>query len=209
MYAEIVTLTVMFGCLLCIVHSWRYRNHWDTIAFFVGGFVFGIVRENIVALLPSMYLYPNHPLYIGAAPLMMGFGWSATFYACWMVSERLIDGFRPALRDRWWGVPLVAAITTATLSLPVEITAVAPETHWWMWPSNAFTVLWEMPLLVPFGWAGAAFLFIAFFIRTMKLEWKPRKRAGAFIVLTLAVIMIHLVYVLAVRLIIMVATGTL
>lgn len=68
MYAEVVTITVMVGCILCIIHSWLERGPRETAAFFVGGFVFGIVRENIVSLMPTLYTYPNHPLYVGSAP---------------------------------------------------------------------------------------------------------------------------------------------
>ncbi|MHA1781369.1 MAG: hypothetical protein ACTSYL_10975 [Candidatus Thorarchaeota archaeon] len=207
MYAEIVTLTVMLGCLLCIIHSWLYRNHWETIAFFVGGFVFGIVRENIVALMPQLYVYPNHPLYIGAAPLMMGFGWSASFYACWIISERLVEAFAPSLGQRWWGIPLVAAINTGILSIPVEVAAGAPQTQWWIWPANAATILWEMPVIVPFGWAGAAFLFIIFFQKIMRREDTPEKKTLLFILATLLIIIIHLVYVLVVRTIVVLLTG--
>jgi len=206
-YPEIVTAAVMVGCFLCLIHSWIYRGRWETVALFVGGFVFGIVRENIVALMPTLYTYPNHPLYIGSAPLMMGFGWSASFYACWVISERIVEAFSPSLATRWWGVPLVTAITTAMLSIPVEVAAGAPETLWWVWPPTAVTVLWEMPAIVPFGWGGAAFLFIVFFRRIMKREGAPRYNAIIFIVSTLAVIIIHLVYVLAVRTVIVLLTG--
>lgn len=207
MHAEIVTAAVIIGCLLCIVHSWLYRGPWDTAAFFIGGFVFGIVRENIVSLMPALYTYPNHPLYIGSAPVMMGFGWSASFYACWIVSQQLVEAFAPSLGERWWGIPLITAITTAMLSIPVEVAAGAPETLWWVWPPTAVTVLWEMPAIVPFGWGGAAFLFIVFFRRIMKREGAPRDNAIIFIVSTLAVIIIHLIYVLAVRTVIVLLTG--
>jgi hypothetical protein len=149
-YAEIVTLTVMLGCVPCIIHSWLTRGHWKTAAFFVGGFVFGIVREDIVALMPSLYTYPNHPLYIGAAPLMMGFGWSASFYASWCVAERLLEGFVPDYQSDRWGVAAVTGAITGLLSIPVEVAAGAAETLWWVWPSEAVDVPWEMPAIVPF-----------------------------------------------------------
>jgi len=201
-YAEIVTLTVMAGCLLCIIHSWLYRGRWQTIAFFVGGFVFGIVRENIVSLLPMLYTYPDHPFYIGNAPLMMGFGWSASFYACWMISNRMLEAFAPKWKDNKWVVPFVSAIATATLSLPVEVAAGASQTMWWVWPPEAIMVLFEMPALVPFGWAGAAFLFIFFYRWTESRKATPRTNAALFVVLTLLVIVLHLVYVFVVRAII-------
>ncbi len=207
MYAEIVTLAVMIGCIPCIIHSWKKRGQWPTIAFFVGGFVFGIIRENIVALLPTMYSYPNHPLYIGAAPLMMGFGWSASIYASWCIAERILEAYVPSQKDGIWAVPLVTAIITGALSIVPEIPAGAPETLWWIWPPEAITVFYEMPAIVPFGWAGAAFLFILFFKYTFEREREPKKAAILFIVATLIVIILHLVYTLGVRSLIVMLLG--
>jgi hypothetical protein len=207
MYAEIVTITVILGCIPCIAHSWRVRGRWTTAAFFIGGFVFGIVRENIVALLPGMYSYPEHPLYIGAAPLMMGFGWSASFYACWAISERILEGFAPRWKDSRWVVPLVAGIATALLAIPVEVAAGAGQTGWWVWPSSAIAVLWEMPAIVPFGWGGAAFLFILFLREITKRVGAQDRAALYFILSTLIVIALHLVYVLLVRAVIVQLLG--
>ncbi len=202
MYAEIVTLAVMVGCLLCIIHSWLYRGRWETASFFVGGFIFGILRENIVSLMPQLYTYPDHPLYIGSAPLMMGFGWSASFYASWMVADRLLEAFAPRWQKNTWAVSLVTAVVTALLSIPVEVAAGAPQTGWWIWPPTAITVLWEMPALVPFGWGGAAFMFILFFRHSESLDYKPMRRAAAFWGLTVVVIFLHLAYVLGAGLLI-------
>ncbi len=208
MYTEIVTATVMFGCLLCIIHSWQYRGLWPTVGFFTGGFVFGIVRENIVALLPSLYTYQGHAIMIGAAPLMMGFGWSASFYACWTVSERLLQVFAQQWTSSLWTTPLLTAIVTATLALPVETAATAPQTSWWIWPPGAITVLWEMPAIVPFGWAGAAFLFVLLFNWLDKrYETQPLEGALIFVLLTLVIIVLHLLYVLAVRMLIVLIVG--
>ncbi|TFF96481.1 hypothetical protein EU546_01285 [Candidatus Thorarchaeota archaeon] len=202
MHAEIVTLTVMIGCIPCIIHSWLTRGKWMTAAFFVGGFVFGIVRENIVALMPTLYTYPNHPVYIGAAPLMMGFGWSASFYASWCVAERLLEGFAPQQQTNIWSVALVTGVVTGLLSIPVEVAAGAPETLWWVWPAEAIDVLWEMPAIVPFGWAGAGILFVAFFIKAMRNQHSPVRNASFFVLSTLIVIFLHLAYVMGVRTII-------
>ncbi len=201
-YTEIVTATVMLGCLICIIHSWHYRGTWPTVGFFVGGLVFGIVRENIVALLPSLYTYQGHAIMIGAAPLMMGFGWSASFYACWTVTERVLHAFVPRWKDSDWLVALITGIVTAALSLSVETAATAPATSWWVWPPEAIRVLWEMPAIVPFGWAGAAFLFILFFKWTAGRTGAVRNDALKFVLLTLIIIVLHLLYVLIVRMII-------
>lgn len=208
MHAEIVTLTVMIGCIPCIVHSWLTRGQWKTVAFFTGGFAFGIVRENIVALMPGLYTYPNHPLYIGAAPLMMGFGWSASFYASWCVAERLLEGFAPQHQGSIWHLALVTGLVTGLLSLPVEVAAGAPETLWWIWPAEAIDVLWEMPAIVPFGWAGAAFLFILFFDRTMKQPHPEERNTILFVLATLLVVILHLIYVLILRTVIVILLST-
>jgi hypothetical protein len=182
-----------------------YRGQWETLAFFGGGFVFGIVRENIVALLPMLYTYPNHPLYIGAAPIMMGFGWSASFYASWSMAETIREAFAPDSNERWT-IPIMTAVITGALSIPVEVAAGAPETLWWVWPAEAITVLYEMPAIVPFGWAGAGFLFVLFFREIMKGE-NMKRRAIQFVAITLVVILLHLLYVLGVRTVIVLFLG--
>lgn len=206
MYTEIVTLAVMFGCVPCIIHCWRYRGKWSTAAFFVGGFVFGIVRENIIALIPNMYTYPGYPLYIGAAPLMMGFGWSASFYASLCFAERVAEAFTPSLAGSAWEIPLLTGIIAGALSVVVEVPAGAPETLWWIWPPEAIKVFYEMPAIVPLGWAGAAFFFVLLFRWTMK-RGETARNAIIFILLAIVVIVIHLVYTLGVRQVISVVLG--
>jgi hypothetical protein len=207
MYTEIITAAVMIGCIPCIIHCWLYRGRWPTLAFFLGGFIFGIVRENIVALLPGMYTYPNHPLYIGSAPIMMGFGWSASFYASWCLAEVIIEAFAPSQKDSMLSVSLITAIITATVSVVVEAPAGASSTQWWIWPPEAVTVFYEMPAIVPFGWAGAAFLFVLIFKLIMKKQQNPQKATLLFIIASLGIIAIHLVYTLVVRTLIVLLMG--
>ncbi|MBD3159829.1 MAG: hypothetical protein GF309_13685 [Candidatus Lokiarchaeota archaeon] len=199
MYAEIVTLTVMIGCIPCILHCYLERGKWTTLSFFAGGFVFGIVRENIVSLMPTLYQYPNHPLYIGNAPLMMGFGWSASFYASWIVGRDILKGLSRSNVKRIWVQGIATAIITAFLSIPVEVAAGAPETLWWIWPAEAITVLWEMPAIVPFGWGGAAFLFVTSFQYVEGRKDSEFNKTIMFTIITLPLILIHLVYVFGVR----------
>jgi hypothetical protein len=207
MYAEIVTASVIIGCIPCSLHCWIYRGHWQTLGFFLGGFIFGVLRENIVALLPGMYTYPNHPLYLGAAPLVMWFGWSASFYASWCLAEFILQAFVPSKENSMLLVSLITAVIAGCLSIAVEIPAGASMTQWWIWPPEAIVVFFEMPTIVPFGWAGAAFLFVLAFMFIMKRIEEPRKAALIFLILTLVVIVIHLLYTLAVRTIIVLLIG--
>jgi len=203
MYAEIVTLTVIIGCIPCILHCYLERGEWATLSFFAGGFVFGIVRENIVSFLPTLYQYPNHPVYIGNAPLMMGFGWSASFYASWIVGRDILRTVSASSTKRIWVQGIGTAIITAFLSIPVEVAAGAPETLWWIWPPEAITVLWEMPAIVPFGWGGAAFLFVGMFLYLEESETSELTKTIMFVILTLPLILVHLVYVFGIRSIIL------
>lgn len=207
MFTEIVTAAVVIGCIPCILHCWIYRGHWQTLGFFLGGFIFGVVRENIVALLPGMYSYPDHPLYLGAAPIVMWFGWSASFYASWCVAEIILEAFIPSKRNSILLVSFVTAIIAACLSIAVEIPAGAAVTQWWVWPPAAITVFYEMPAIVPFGWAGAAFLFVLVFMYIMSRIQDSRKATLVFLIATLAVIVIHLLYTLIVRTLIVLLMG--
>ncbi len=207
MLAEIVTAAVMIGSLLCFIHGWMHRERWLTAAFFIGGFIFGVVRENIVALMPGMYSYPDHAFYIGAAPMVMWFGWSVSFYASWVVGNRILEALAPKWKDNLWAILLTAAVITAFISLPVEIAAGAPETGWWIWPPEAIPVWYEMPPIVPFGWGGAAFLFLLFFLTIEKRDAEPRTNALVFIAASLLVTILHLVYTFAIRSIIVLLIG--
>ncbi len=153
-----------------------------------------------------MYTYPDHPLYIGAAPVMMGFGWSASFYASLCFAEKIAEAFIPRLTDTSWGIPLITAIIAGTLSIVVETPAGATQTQWWIWPAEAIQVFYEMPAIVPFGWAGAAFLFVLFF-QFFMMKGEDSSMAMRFILSTLLIIVIHLVYVLIVRSIVMILIG--
>jgi hypothetical protein len=206
-YAEIVTAAVVIGCVPCVLHCWMYRGHWQTLGFFIGGFIFGVVRENIIALMPGMYTYPNHPLYLGAAPMVMWFGWSASFYASWCLAEVILEAFASSRKNSMLLISLVTAVIAACLSIAVEVAAGASATQWWIWPPEAITVFYEMPAIVPFGWAGAAFLFILPFIFTMKRIQDSRKAALVFIIVSLAIVVIHLLYTLVVRTIIVFLMG--
>jgi hypothetical protein len=190
-----------------MAHSWLYREKWETFSFFVGGFVFGIVRENIVFFMGTLYYYPDHPFYIGYAPLIAGFSWSASFYACTFIGQRLIEAFIPKYKENLLMIAIMAAIVTATLSLPVEVAGSAPMTSWWIWPPEAIRVFFEMPAIVPFGWGGAAFLFILFFQWIESMDYPNDRKAVIFILSTLLVIIIHLVYLLVVRTIIVALLG--
>jgi hypothetical protein len=207
MYAELVTVTVILGCIPCIVHSWMEKEKWHTLSFFIGGFVFGIVRENIVFLIGTLYYYPDHPLYIGYAPLIAGFSWSAAFYSCTFVGKRLVEAFTPKYQENMLVIPVMAALVTAALSLPVEVAGSAPLTSWWVWPPEAIRVFYEMPAIVPFGWGGAAFLFILFYQWVNSKDMAPDRKAIYFIVLTLLVIILHLIYLLIVRSVIVLLLG--
>ena len=199
MYAEIVTLTVIIGCIPCIAHSWLEQGKWDTVSFFFGGFVFGIVRENIVFLMGTLYYYPDHPFYIGYAPLIAGFSWSAAFYSCTIVGKQIVEAFGPKYKENLLVISFMAALVTAALSLPVELAGSAPLTAWWVWPPDAIRVFYEMPAIVPFGWGGAAFLFILFYQWVNSKEIESERKAIYFVVLSLLVIILHLIYLLIVR----------
>jgi hypothetical protein len=138
---------------------------------------------------------------------MMGFGWSASFYASWCFAEKILEAFVPSQKDGVLSVPLLTAIITGTLSIVPEIPAGAAETQWWIWPAEAIPVYYEMPAIVPFGWAGAAFLFILFFRYINAKEWMPEKKALVFILCTMIIIILHLVYTLVVRALILILLG--
>lgn len=195
MYNWIMTVMTIVIAAIGVYHSWlKHRNFWYPLTFFGGGFLFGIIRENIVQSLVSLYSYPGYYLYIFNAPLFMGFGWSVAFYIGLEITYNIFDGLK-IQKDNILLVALSVAIFSALLGFAIEITAVQAE--WWIWYIPAFYM--GMPLIVPFGWGGAAFIFLSIFLYLERKNLPENKFLLYFYILVPVIIFLHMGYVVLVR----------
>jgi len=146
-----------------IYHFYRYKGGAKQAAGFFGSAIaYGIVRENILALLNPAY----HPsgfigfdIWIGLAPLTIPVGWAFTAYTSWYLVE-LATGIERPVRSRLPIVASLAAMISSATSFLIETPAV--RMGWWTWNFNPALVpfLWDVPLYTLVGWAFTVFVFL-------------------------------------------------
>jgi len=128
--SEIITTTV--SVIECSASSkTSIMKPYKLILFFGVGFIFGILRENLIqvlielAILPSLYTYSLHFLRILYSPIVIGIGWIFAFYNGMIVGERYLKSTNPVKTS------FLAAIFVMLVSFPIEVTVVAM--NWWIW----------------------------------------------------------------------------
>ncbi|MHA1214343.1 MAG: carotenoid biosynthesis protein [Candidatus Hodarchaeales archaeon] len=186
------------GTCFLIIHSWKTRTHDFVVLYFVFGFIFGIVRENLLqiliggGLIPSLYSYSSEFIRILYAPIVVGLGWAFAFYNGLHYSETLYKN------DNIWFKSLISAFVVMLISIPIEMTAVA--LNWWEWNIPNMPLILNMPVMVPFGWASAAFLFNStiLILQKKKLSNQWMKHI-IFLLLILPLILLHFIIVVIIR----------
>jgi len=196
MYNWLMTVASVVIGILGFYHALIYFKEKDfAINFFVAGFVFGILRENLVQMISHLYEYPGYTLYIFKAPLLLGFGWSVAFYIGLFLAKDIISPFSERYSKNIIVLALCAAVIAGLLGFAIEVTAVQVE--WWIWYVKPFYL--GMPLIVPFGWAGGAFIFLVIFLYIQNLEITPTRKLIYILCLVPVMIFLHLGYVFLVK----------
>ncbi|HUW57090.1 MAG TPA: hypothetical protein VMZ92_10675 [Planctomycetota bacterium] len=127
---------------LLVVHSWRTRGRFATLAFFISATLFGILRGNVIWLLmkylsgdafhglkpyvPQGALIPP----IGHASLQVAVGWVFALYLAWTVSERILRRL-PRFAGRVFMIGGLASLFMLAICWCMETTAVS--VGWWHW----------------------------------------------------------------------------
>ena len=140
---------------LLIWHSSATRGSAFTWMFFIGGAVLGLIRENVVALIPALNLYSYNPetfnLWVGAAPFILMVFWSYTIYLALTFSETLLKGDLVGGRRRVWVVLLSMVFMAAYACLNESFASMYPMVLWkfkpalTIWGGTPAMVLWVMP----------------------------------------------------------------
>ena len=159
--------------VVCLVHATKRGRR--SVAFLLGGFVFGLMLEYIEVLSGS-YNYGTFHLMLGRAPLTIplciGAGWAIIMY-----TSRL---FSDALR-----LPLLSAAaldTLLALNIDLSMDVVAYRMHMWHWnwlgtSLNPMTAEWfGIPYGNFVGWATVIFCYSAF---ARMFEKKLSSKVGA------------------------------
>jgi hypothetical protein len=115
------------------VHSLSKRGMDLTFTFFVGAFVFGAIRGNLVHLITNgktPYVF-NEPVFtIGAANAMELVGWIYALYISWNIGETIANRYE---KTRGMVFPTLVFSCVLMLSIMFTMESVATEAGWWHW----------------------------------------------------------------------------
>ncbi|MFX1475288.1 MAG: hypothetical protein ACFFCO_07425 [Promethearchaeota archaeon] len=176
-----VTIPTYLAMIFLIIHSLKYRGGVKpTIAFFGGAFIYGVIRENMVAYFNPAYVpvgFIGVDLWIGLATLWIIVGWGYAAYISWYLAS-LITGIDKPMRSQMPVVATIAGLIAAAISFLIELPAVAAG--WWVWNFNPAQVYYfmgpaeGMPLLTLGGWAMTVgiLLFSYWAIAFHKTRWR-------------------------------------
>ncbi|MCK4847906.1 MAG: carotenoid biosynthesis protein [Candidatus Heimdallarchaeota archaeon] len=196
-YEFLFTLVALVGTSLLLYHAYKNESLDFLLLFFGAGFLFGIIRENLLqmlilaGILPSLYSYSAEFIRILYAPIVVGLGWVFAFYNGLFTSKQLYQKENP------WVTSTIAALFVMLIAFPIEVTAV--EAGWWTWSIEGIPLILGIPPLVPFGWATAAFLFNSSFILIKEKINGLKNQYIVFLLLTLPLIGLHFLIVLLLR----------
>jgi hypothetical protein len=191
-------LTFVLTAVL-VYHSVRVRGTVFTLLFFVTGAVLGVLRENIVARLTSLYAYnPDvFTLWVGAAPAILLVFWSFSIYVSMTLSERLVHG------DFLKGQRLVPIIVMSMVFMAAyaasneAMASVYPMVLWRFVPDAA---IWGgAPLMVVFGYAGLAAIMLVGVYIIHRRPWRGWVKVLAGVLSVLIMIPLHLAWIALVR----------
>jgi hypothetical protein len=185
---------------LCVYHSLKYRGKEFTLLFFITGFVLGIVRENIVSQITDLYSYnPSaFTLWIGSAPLLLGVFWSYTIYFSLSLSEYLFDGSLIEGKRISAVILSTMAFMAAYACLNESFASIYRMVIWRFVPDIS---LWGgTPLLVPFGYAGMALIFLLFIWIISRSALSTSLKLPLMIASVILMVPLHLAWIGIVRL---------
>ena len=123
---------------LLFTHSWKYRGRALTLGLFLGGFVFGIIRGNLIYWIITRvlggdslpYLFVRPMIRIWNASLQECVGWTFIIYLSWSLSERILA------RRGEDSVPVFRLLGLACLLMGAAayaVESVAAGVQWWVW----------------------------------------------------------------------------
>ncbi len=135
--------------VLLVMHSWRTRGRFITLAFFLSAFAFGILRGNAIWLLCRFISGTNETLMpylpqggflpdIGYSSVQVAAGWVFAMYLAWTVAELILRRI-PALAGRVFLIAGLASLFMIAICWCMETTAVA--VGWWYWSLPTRTAL--------------------------------------------------------------------
>lgn len=178
--------------LAMVLHSLKVRGKRETLLFFLFGFLFGVLRGNIIWWITTVhfggrfpYVFTNKVFGVFHDSFQADIGWILTVYLGWCFAERLLARTQERARSLFHTVSLAALFATA-LSYAVESSAIA--LGWWNWNLGVKSrFLIDVPIAGIAAWFSVP---IDFFLPFLALARFARR--GVWHWATLAIFPLHM-----------------
>ncbi len=186
MLTPIVEVSSIILFVGCVWHATRFEGRAFAEQWFIAGYLFALIREDIMQVAFPNYFYAPSILRLGAAPALVSLLYGSLFYLSFVFSRRLASATEYA--------PFAALVfvSTACFALPIEATAA--QVHWWLYETPGPVIFGEMPAVAPLLWAGAAVLFYLVFQRLSTSRLPERGRLYAMITFSPILALLHVIY---------------
>ncbi len=186
MLTPIIEISSVILFVGCVWHATRFEGRAFAEQWFIAGYLFALIREDIMQVAFPNYFYTPSILRLGAAPALISLLYGSLFYLSYVFSRRLAPATAHA--------PFAALVfvSTACFALPIEATAAA--VHWWLYEMPGPVIFGEMPVVAPLLWAGAAVLFYLVFQRLSTTRLPERGRLYAMITFAPIMAIVHVIY---------------
>lgn len=140
MSSLVLPISSTLALALLVWHSWRTRGRTATLAFFIGGTVFGILRGNVVSAIckhlsatgqdtkpyvPQGDFFPH----VGNESFQIVIGWLFAGYLAWTLSEFVLT--RIGRQDRLFPTLGLSALFMCCIGYCME--TAATRVGWWNW----------------------------------------------------------------------------
>ncbi len=172
----------------CVWHAIRFQGRAFAEQWFIAGYLFALIREDIMQVAFPNYFYAPSILRLGAAPALISLLYGSLFYLSYVFSRRLAS---PTEYARF-----AALVFAATVCFALPIEATAAQVRWWLYEVPGPVVFGEMPVVAPLLWAGGAVIFYVVFQRLSVTRLPVRGRLYAMITFAPIMAVVHIVYTL-------------
>ncbi len=163
MYAGAIQFLAVGLFAVCLYHSWRTEGRKYAQQWFVGGYLFALLRE-LVLVQARLISYSDRMVQFGSAPTLTSLLIPSLFYIAYVVAQR----FNPANQAR----PMLYLIFLLTPALALPLDSTALRFDWWSFPSGSPQFLNGIPYFMPLAWGLSGALFYAFvrFVRGIRFR---------------------------------------
>jgi len=179
----VLAIPSLVQLLLLIWHMTKYRGKKTTFAFLFFGFLFGLIRSQVIhfiqidlnnSVIP--YEFGNAALKIGHDSLQVYIGWITTAYLAWCFGEMIYRSLNketdPSANHNSSGIlPVIGYSFFFISAFSYLIEATASVTGWWRW--NQFlesgfdtSIFANVPWVGIIDWSTVAFEFLGIFLFT-------------------------------------------